>query len=134
MKKCPCHSNLSYGTCCLPFHQGKSAPDAKTLMRSRYSAYALNLTQYIIDTTHPQNPSYEHNQSKWKKELANFSRYTRFTSLEILDFTETKNEAFVTFKAGLEQMGSDASFIEKSRFLNENGKWLYSDCLSKIDL
>ncbi|MEZ5479856.1 MAG: YchJ family metal-binding protein, partial [Thiolinea sp.] len=45
---CPCQSGLSYAECCQPFHEGRAqAPTAEALMRSRYSAYALNLPAYL---------------------------------------------------------------------------------------
>ena len=31
-------------------------PTAEALMRSRYSAYNKGLVQYVVDTTHPENP------------------------------------------------------------------------------
>ena len=40
---------------------------------------------------------------------------------EVLDFEESEEEAFVTFKVKL----SDGISTEKSRFLKVSGKWLY---------
>ena len=57
----------------------------------------------------------------------NFSKNTRFERLEILDFIEGEVESFVTFKATLFQDNTDISFIEKSRFLKVEDKWLYID-------
>ncbi|CCB90758.1 UPF0225 protein ychJ [Waddlia chondrophila 2032/99] len=102
-------------------------------MRSRYAAYALNLPDYIIKTTHPDNPAYQSNQKKWTKELQAFSIHTQFIGLEIFTFTEKKNEAFVTFKATLSQNGQDISFTEKSRFLKKNNQWLYASGIVSIN-
>ena len=55
---CPCHSQKNYKDCCLPCHEGIASATAKELMRSRYSAYSLNLPSYIIQTTHPASPQY----------------------------------------------------------------------------
>lgn len=52
MSNCPCGSNQSYPNCCEPLHLGKPAPHAEALMRSRYTAYALGLEQYLLDTWH----------------------------------------------------------------------------------
>ena len=57
----------------------------------------------------------------------NFSKNTRFERLEILDFIKGEVESFVTFKATLFQDNTDISFIEKSRFLKVEEKWLYVD-------
>ena len=40
-RTCPCGSGLPYAQCCGRFHAGEPAPDARSLMASRYSAYAL---------------------------------------------------------------------------------------------
>jgi SEC-C motif domain protein len=52
-KPCPCESGRLYSVCCQPYHQGTPAVNAEALMRSRYSAYAFGLAQYILDTWHP---------------------------------------------------------------------------------
>jgi SEC-C motif-containing protein len=81
-------------------------------MRSRYAAYALGLTDYILTTsTQKSSPS----------EIEEFSKKTKFIGLKILDAQETS----VTFTAILSQDGHDVSFTEKSHFLKQNGKWVY---------
>lgn len=40
---CPCHSQKCYEECCKRYHEGAAAENALILMRSRYSAYALQL-------------------------------------------------------------------------------------------
>ncbi len=119
-KSCPCYSGKPYGECCGPFHQGKSPEKALELMRSRYSAYALGLADYIIQTTHPQNP----NQSS-REDILTFCRQTEFTGLNILDFQEGEKISYVTFKAHLRQNGQDVPITEKSEFEKIDGKWKY---------
>ena len=51
---CPCDSGLDYRQCCAPFHDGHPAPTPQALMRSRYSAYTLGLTPYLMDTWAPE--------------------------------------------------------------------------------
>lgn len=123
---CPCCSNLSYAQCCRPFHKGKAVPkNALELMRSRYSAYALNLSDYIIATTHPASPQYEENQSAWRQGISKFSKGVSFQKLEILDFKEQGILATVTFTAYLSQDGQDATFTERSYFEKARGRWMY---------
>lgn len=129
LQLCPCHSGLPYETCCRPFHRGLPAPNALQLMRSRYAAYALHLTTYIIATTHPKSPHFLQNLHLWKTKIAQFTRKTTFRHLEILNFAEEQERATVTFIAHLEQGGKDASFQEKSLFEKLNGRWLYIDKL-----
>src|SRR5690606_29212347 len=52
---CPCGSASSYQACCGRWHHGAlrlMAPDAQTLMRSRYSAFVLDERGYLLDTWH----------------------------------------------------------------------------------
>lgn len=90
-------------------------------MRSRYSAFALNLSEYIMATTHPNNSDYTENKENWKKSILDFSQNTRFLGLKIREHSDGEEVAYVTFEAILDI----GSLIEKSRFLKVEGKWLY---------
>ena len=122
---CPCCSNLAYDKCCKPFHEGKICSNALDLMRSRYSAYALDKTSYIIETTHIDSPSYNMNMQEWEEEIRRFSKKTSFEKLEIMDFSDGEKTAYVTFRAYLKQNEKDVSFTEKSLFEKVDGKWFY---------
>jgi SEC-C motif-containing protein len=95
-------------------------------MRSRYSAYAVGESRYIIATTHLDNPDYREPDKAWREEIDLFCRETEFLELEILAATEGEAEATVTFKAKL----SSGEMIEKSRFLKEEGRWFYESGMS----
>ncbi len=120
---CPCDSGNKYKKCCSKYHKGAFAPDALSLMRSRYSAYAVGDSSYIIKTTHPDNSDYTSNIKNWKESILSFSKQTNFLSLEIIDFIDGEEEAFVTFNARL----SSGDLKEKSRFLKLYDRWLYAD-------
>jgi len=94
-------------------------------MRSRFSAYALELADYLIETTHVENPSYQNDHSRWRAEILAFSKSTHFEGLEIVEFIDGEHEAFVTFFARLSQSGQDVSLVEKSRFLKVGDRWIY---------
>lgn len=94
-------------------------------MKSRYSAYALRESDYIIDSTHPSSSHFQSNRKQWQNEILVFCDDTRFDRLEIQNFTDGESEAFVLFTAYLTQNGQDATFSEKSRFLLEDSRWLY---------
>ena len=94
-------------------------------MRSRYCAYALNLPDYLIKTTHPKHSENSSNLSARKQGISDFSRGTQFRSLAILDSAQDDTSATVTFKAGLMQGLTDASFTERSKFEKIDGRWLY---------
>jgi len=120
---CPCGSGKKYKKCCLRYHKGALAPDALTLMKSRYSAYAADLPDYIMKTTHPDNPDFSFHLTSWRKSIESFTRQTEFLNLHIVDFIPSEEEAFVTFTATL----SSGILREKSRFLKVSDRWLYVD-------
>ncbi|NGX26562.1 MAG: hypothetical protein K940chlam6_00487 [Chlamydiae bacterium] len=124
--QCPCHSGLSYAECCELYHIGKELPEsALQLMRSRYSAYVKKNADYIIKTTHPDNPSFLANREEWKESILFFCNRTEFRNLKIIEVLEGNQESFVTFFAHLFQNGEDASFQESSRFYKVGDRWLY---------
>ncbi len=90
-------------------------------MKSRYSAYAAGVSDYIIKTTHPDNPDFTEDTKAWKASIETFSRTTRFVSLEIVAFEEGEREAFVTFVAHF----ADGVLRERSTFRKVGARWLY---------
>lgn len=122
---CPCGSSKKYKKCCQLFHKGKRPLTALELMKSRYSAYAVSNYKYIIDTTHKENSEYTNNTKNWEESILDFCKNCDFKSLDIVDFVNGETESFVTFKVTILCYESDNSFSEKSRFLKENGRWLY---------
>lgn len=122
---CPCCSQKDYASCCKVFHEGALPTNALQLMRARYCAYALNISDYLVATTHPASPHYVENKFIWKRNLSNFSKQFVFQGLEILDFQEKISLATVTFIASLAQGNRDATFTERSYFEKFNNRWLY---------
>ena len=117
--KCPCGSGLKYKKCCKTYHDGRAAKTALVLMKSRYSAYALNQAKYILKTNCTDEDSLE--------SIQEFSKNRIFQNLEILEFIDGEKEAFVTFRVKLLTNGKNNSFTEKSRFIKENDIWFYVD-------
>ncbi|MDM5272702.1 YchJ family metal-binding protein [Sulfurovum sp. zt1-1] len=122
---CPCGSQKKYKKCCAIYHKGALAQDALSLMKSRYSAFATGDADYIIKTTHPENPDYTLDRKSWKNDIDLFSKHTEFLGLKIIEFVDGEEEAYVAFEASL----SSGPLIEKSRFLKREGRWLYVDGL-----
>ncbi len=115
--KCPCGSGKKYKKCCQVFHKGANPKDALTLMKSRYSAFFVGDSKYIKKTTHKSSP-YFHEDIK---DIEKFCKSEEFLGLEIVEFIDGEDEAFVTFKARL----SSGVLFEKSRFVKEDGVWFY---------
>jgi len=122
---CPCGSQKKYKKCCKIFHDGKIPSSALELMKSRYSAYAVGNWEYIINTTHVNNPDYSNNPYSWENSIKQFIKQTNFNSLEIISHTQGMLESYVTFRANIDINKVDSSFEEKSKFVKENDKWFY---------
>lgn len=124
--KCPCHSGKNYAECCEPYHRKKrSAEDAAVLMRSRYSAYALGLSEYIMQTTHPFHPDFHLPREEWRRQIMEFCRRTTFEGLRIEKVKLGPERATVRFRAKLLQGDQDVSFTEESLFEKVGLNWLY---------
>ena len=118
MIACPC-GGKHYARCCEPYHTGMTAPDAYTLMRSRYSAYVLRLEDYLLATWHsgtrPDTLDLAPDTCKW-------------LGLEIKRHEElSKTAATVEFVARYRIAGKGHRLHEISRFVLENGRWWYLD-------
>lgn len=120
-KPCPCGSHQNYEACCKPYvEQGKKAATAEALMRSRYSAFALAKSAYILSSWHP---------STAPKEL-NLDSSITWSGLEVLacaEGTENDTQGVVEFKAHCLHEGKVSILHEVSRFIKEEGRWLYLD-------
>ncbi len=117
---CPCGSEQQYARCCGRWHAGPEhlgAPTAEALMRSRYSAYTLNLTDYLLATWHPRTrPSALEGQPP---EL-------RWLGLELRRYEpHDADHASVEFVARSKLGGRAHRLVELSRFERLNGCWLY---------
>jgi len=94
-------------------------------MRSRYSAFASSNPNYIIKTTHPENPEFTEDKKEWENSILGFCKSSTFNNLEIIEFIDGNHEAYVTFQATIFCKGEDISFCEKSKFVKSNTIWLY---------
>lgn len=114
---CPCGSLLSYEDCCGRFHAGLPAPDAVSLMKSRYSAFVKMLPDYLLKTWHATTRPTE----------LDLSDPVKWLGLEIKESAESGDTATVTFVARGKIEGCAFRQVEKSRFVRENGLWFYVD-------
>lgn len=124
---CPCGSGQSYAECCKPYHDGRLAQTPQDLMRSRYSAYALGLVDYIIDTTDPLGSVWDADMTAWIERIKKFAHKTTFGGVKILEAHADGDAGTVKFRAKLAKKASDLSFSETSQFVRREGRWLYSE-------
>lgn len=113
---CPCDATKLYSACCQPLHLGSLATSPEQLMRSRYSAFALGLTDYLLQTWHPSTrPSLELDDNPtWVK-------------LQILASDQQQEHGWVHFRAFYQAQGELQMMEERSRFVREAERWWYVD-------
>ncbi len=115
---CPCGRGQSYAACCQPLHTGAAAPDAETLMRARYTAYVMRLDAYLLATWHPSTRPIELDTAVSPPPI--------FFRLEVKRHTQIDDaSASVDFVAHYKVGGRAQRMHEISRFVFENGSWLY---------
>ncbi|MFF0745234.1 YchJ family protein [Streptomyces sp. NPDC004111] len=118
---CPCGREQSYAECCGPFHRGEAtAPTAERLMRSRYSAFVVLDTAYLLHTWHPST----------RPPALDLDAGLRWTGLDILgtkDGSAFHQEGTVEFRAHYLEEGQADSQRELSRFVRVDGRWVYLD-------
>jgi SEC-C motif domain protein len=123
---CPCGSGLALTACCGRWHDGPlhlQAPDAESLMRSRYSAYVLDRLDYLRDTWHPRTRP---------ADLAANPPGLRWLGLEVRGHRLTApGHAEVSFVARSKLAGRAHRLQETSRFehaaLEGAPRWYYVD-------
>ncbi len=122
---CPCGSDETYTSCCRILHLGRAAQTAEQLMRSRYSAYALKLIDYLVETTHP-----DQRVPDLKKTIAEWADQAEFYRLEIISTRQgqvSDKIGKVEFIAHYRQGGKERQLCELSRFKRYAKHWVYLD-------
>ena len=117
-RACPCGLGDDYDSCCGRLHAGAPARTAESLMRSRYSAFAVGDAGYLQRTWHPAGRP---KTLALDPELT----WTRLAVLEthaggLLDTTGT-----VRFRAVYVRDGKRGVLAETSSFVRPDGLWAY---------
>ncbi|MFX1757706.1 YchJ family protein [Rhodococcus sp. As11] len=117
---CPCGRGVPLSECCGPLLAGANAPTAERLMRSRYTAFTVGDAAHLMRTWHPTT----------RPRSIEFDPEQRWTGLEIVHTTGggfLHTTGRVDFRAHWTTSGMPDSVREHSRFVRENGEWLYLD-------
>jgi SEC-C motif-containing protein len=124
---CPCgrldakQRSVAYADCCGRFvdHFNEvPAPDAEHLMRSRYSAFVLERADYLLATWH----------SSTRPASLDFDVGAKWLGLEVREHKVAgADTAEVEFVARYRVDGRAVRMHERSRFVREDGRWLYVD-------
>ncbi len=123
-ESCLCGSNVPYSSCCQPLHLYSKKPDTATcLMRSRFTAYAMQNSSYLLETwveaKRPKNIDFSKEKSEWTK-----LEIVKTKKGEIKD-----SKGLVEFKAFYVIDNEEYVMKEISRFQKKSGQWLYLDGL-----
>ena len=113
---------VTFGECCGPLLQGKQfAVDAEALMRSRYTAYVLGDAAYLRRSWHPDTCPADLSLDAGVQWLGlKIERHTRISP----------THAEVVFIARYRLDGRVYRLAEHSRFVVEQGRWLYCEALA----
>jgi SEC-C motif-containing protein len=120
---CYCGLDLEYSECCGQYHDGEKAPTAEALMRSRFTAYALGLFDYIQDTMEGA-PAADFDRNSAEEQHEDL-QWTRLDVLKVDKGSETDEAGIVEFVAHYVMDGQASAFREESQFLKKAGRWYY---------
>lgn len=119
MPACVCGSGRAAADCCTRLHDGEAAATPEALMRSRYSAYVLRLTDYLLVTWHPTTRP---------AGLPPDEIGLTWLGLEVRRCTmQDDDHGTVEFVARSKLGGRAHRLHETSRFVREGGRWFYLD-------
>ncbi len=124
---CPCgqvnarQKPVAYAACCgryLDHFDTEPAPDAQSLMRSRYTAFVLERAEYLRATW----------RARTRPEALDFDPGARWLGLSVRSHRSTDDDtAEVEFVARYRVGGRAVRLHETSRFVREAGRWFYVD-------
>jgi SEC-C motif domain protein len=115
---CPCGLGEDYESCCGRLHAGASAPTAESLMRSRYSAFAVGNADYLLRTWHPSTRPRTFS-------LDPDLRWTRLVVLQADDGGLFDDTGTVQFRALYNRQGQRGVLAETSKFIRQGKRWTY---------
>lgn len=120
-ERCPCLGGAVFSECCDRFLSGAAdAPTAVQLMRSRYTAFAVGDTGYLLATWHPGT----------RPDTLELETGLEWYRLEILDAERGgpfDRDGMVEFRASHRSGDERGVLHERSRFSREGRRWFYVD-------
>ena len=114
---------LPFASCCgrylvAPGLEALAAPDAESLMRSRYTAFVCEQADYLQATWHAST----------RPAALDFDAGAKWLGLDVRRHVITDaDHAVVEFVARYRVAGRAVRLHETSRFVREGGRWFYVD-------
>ena len=116
---CPCGRSAGFDACCGRYIGTRvPAPDAESLMRSRYTAFARGDVAHLMATWHEST----------RPAAIELDAGVKWLGLEVKRHTPVdETHAEVEFVARSRLQGRGQRLHERSRFVREGGHWWYVD-------
>ncbi|MFC7376240.1 YchJ family protein [Brachybacterium sp. GCM10030267] len=123
--RCPCGTGDTFGACCGPvLSERRRAATAVALMRSRYTAFAIRHVDHLLRTWHPTRRP---DRGDLAESVAADVRWLRLELGETTGGGPFDREGTVEFTAIARTPQGRQEQHEVSRFVREDGSWLYVD-------
>ncbi len=123
---CPCGSGREYAKCCQPLIDGaKTADTAEALLRSRFSAYARQQVDYILDTVAP-GQRHQHEPDA----IRNWASSATWHRLEILNVeggSPADEDGQIEFIAHYTEKQVRKRHHELAHFQKIDSRWYFYD-------
>ena len=127
---CPCRAMdaqpIAYADCCKPYlEQGKPAPTAEALMRSRYTAFTRADIDYLEETLAPGT-----REDFDRKAITHWATSSQWLGLEVVETENGKagdETGYVDFIANFISEGQRLAHRERSLFKFEDGRWYFQE-------
>ncbi len=116
---CPCGRALDFTACCGRYlGTGVPAPDAESLMRSRYTAFVRGDVAHLLATWHASR----------RPASLDLDAGVKWLGLDVKRHRALDaDHAEVAFVARSRVQGRGQRLQERSRFVREDGWWFYVD-------
>ncbi|MBW0171867.1 MAG: YchJ family protein [Hydrogenophaga sp.] len=116
---CPCGRALAFAACCGRYlGSGVPAPDAESLMRSRYTAFVRGDVAHLLATWHASR----------RPASLDLDAGVKWLGLDVKRHRALDaDHAEVEFVARSRVQGRGQRLHERSRFVREDGWWFYVD-------
>ena len=118
---CPCLRGESFAECCEPYLTRRAQPPtAERLMRSRYTAFSVRDAEYLLHSWHSDTAPVD-------LDLDPAQRWYRLDIHDTVAGGLLDADGVVEFTARYRHPDGPGVLRERSRFVRENGRWVYLD-------
>lgn len=123
---CPCGSGDPLDACCGPVVRGERvAETAEELLRARFVAYARRETDFVLETTHPDQRDAD--SRKTVESWAASTEWRELTVEEVVGGGPDDETGTISFVAEYVEKGKPGRHAETAEFRRRDGRWYFYD-------